>query len=113
MNQPRGEELRRSPRRPAGWRCFVKSQSRGLQPGRIENASAEGFLIELNETLTKGETVTIKVEVLYGGRRWEFIAQAIARHIAFRTSTCTVGVELTKSQPKDAKFLHDFSYGVI
>jgi hypothetical protein len=111
--EEKGEDLRRSPRRAAGWRCIVKSPANGLLQGRVENASAQGFLLELASTLPNGEIITLKMEVMFAGRRWEFVCQAQVRHNVFRTNTCYVGVELTKITAKDAKFLHDFSYGII
>ncbi|MBK8974207.1 MAG: PilZ domain-containing protein [Hahellaceae bacterium] len=111
--EKKGEEARRSPRRPAGWRCILKSPTTGMMQGRVENASAQGFLLEVASTLPMGEIETLKVEVMFSGKRWEFIAQAQVRHNVFRTSSCLVGVEITKITAKDAKFLHDFSYGII
>ncbi len=108
-----GEEQRRSPRRPAGWRVIVKSPSKGLLKGRIENASAQGLLLELEQSLEKGETLVLRIEVLFSGKRWEFICQAIVRHNVFRTSSFLAGLEINKIGAKDAKFLHDFSFGLI
>lgn len=112
-NSGGGIEQRRSPRRPAGWRCIVKSPSEGLLQGRIENASAQGFLLELANTLPTGEIITTKVEVMYSGRRWEFLAQVQVRHNVFRTNNCLIGVEIVKISARDAKFLHDYSHGII
>lgn len=111
--EKKGDEQRRSPRRPAGWRTIIKSPSKGILKGRIENASAQGFLLDIAESLAAGEILTLKIEVMHAAKRWEFVCQVQVRHIVFRTSSFLAGTEIVKITAKDAKFLHDFSFGLV
>ena len=107
-------DQRHGPRRAAGWRCVVKDISSGnLIRGRVENVSPHGLLIVVPDLIHEGSDIAGKVEVTHAGRRFEFSFQGKVVHNVFRTATCLVGVEITRIDKHQARFLDDYSHGMV
>ncbi|WP_344808749.1 PilZ domain-containing protein [Allohahella marinimesophila] len=107
------EEGRRSPRRAAGWRCIAQAPDKSMTICKVENASAQGFLLDTEVQYPLNTKLMLRIEVRHSGKTWEFLCIVIVRHSVIRKASYMAGTEIEKISEKDEKFLHDYSFNII